>query len=225
MVISWSTGIVPFSVFLFTGLDQLANFWRDTPAILVDGIKTAKTPSSQRETFAEYFKNLATPQDSQHFKDELLSNSTNRCNLIQDVSKNMTRKHLLTKLADSNIPDRPIVQISGHKNIASINSYAQMSRKRQNEISFPANLIVILGMRLDVKLIIILAHVSWPETCTIYIKRQDIYHLVTSARKHLLTKLADSNIPDRLIVQISGHKNIASIHSYAQMSRKRQNEI
>jgi uncharacterized protein YukE len=61
----------------------------------VDGIKTAKTPSSQRETFAEYFKNLATPQDSQHFKDELLSNSTNRCNLIQDVSKNMTKKKIL----------------------------------------------------------------------------------------------------------------------------------
>jgi hypothetical protein len=107
MVISWSTGIVPFSVFLFAGLNQLANFWRgfifktmraistglekdpndkaffqmikrnqsnetnNTPEILVDG-----------ETFAEYFKNLATPQDSQHFKDELLSNSTNRCNLM-----------------------------------------------------------------------------------------------------------------------------------------------
>jgi hypothetical protein len=57
------------------------------------------------------------------------------------LTNTSARKHLLTKLADSNIPDRPIVQISGHKNIASINSYAQMSRKRQNEISFPANLI------------------------------------------------------------------------------------
>lgn len=47
----------------------------------------------------------------------------------------------------------------------------------------------------------------------------------TSARKHLLTKLADHNIPDRQIVQISGHKNISSINHYAQMSRKRQSEI
>ena len=47
----------------------------------------------------------------------------------------------------------------------------------------------------------------------------------TTARKHLLTKLADHNIPDRQIVQISGHRNISSINHYAQMSRKRQNEI
>lgn len=47
----------------------------------------------------------------------------------------------------------------------------------------------------------------------------------TTARKHLLTKLADHNIPDRQIVQSSGHKNISSINHYAQMSRKRQNEI
>ena len=74
-----------------------SNETNNTPEILVDGNKTAKTPSSQRETFAEYFKNLATPQDSQHFKDELLSNSTNRCNLIQDVSKNMTKKILVNQ--------------------------------------------------------------------------------------------------------------------------------
>lgn len=47
----------------------------------------------------------------------------------------------------------------------------------------------------------------------------------TSARKHLITKLSDANIPDRQIVQISGHKNIQSINSYAQLSRKRQHEI
>ena len=34
---------------------------------------------------------------SQHFKDELLSNSTNRCNLIKDVSKNMTKKILVNQ--------------------------------------------------------------------------------------------------------------------------------
>ena len=48
-----------------------SNETNNTPEILVDGNKTAKTPSSQRETFAEYFKNLATPQDNQNLKDEL----------------------------------------------------------------------------------------------------------------------------------------------------------
>ena len=37
----------------------------------------------------------------------------------------------------------------------------------------------------------------------------------TSAMKHMVTKLSDANIPDRQIVQISGHKNIQSINSYA----------
>lgn len=45
------------------------------------------------------------------------------------------RKHLLTKLSDSNIPDKKIMQISGHKNVPSINQYAELSRKRQQQIS------------------------------------------------------------------------------------------
>jgi len=35
-----------------------SNEINNTPEILVDGIKTAKTPSSQRETFAEYLKKI-----------------------------------------------------------------------------------------------------------------------------------------------------------------------
>ncbi|CAG2241899.1 unnamed protein product [Mytilus edulis] len=65
------------------------------PEILIDGVKTAKTPSSQRETFADYFKNLATPQENPNFKDELLTNSSNRCNLIKEVSKNSTKRKIL----------------------------------------------------------------------------------------------------------------------------------
>ncbi|CAC5424816.1 unnamed protein product [Mytilus coruscus] len=67
----------------------------NAPEILIDGVKTAKTPSSQRETFADYFKNLATPQENLNFKDELLTSSTNRCNLIKEVSKNITKKKIL----------------------------------------------------------------------------------------------------------------------------------
>lgn len=35
-------------------------------------LKQQKMPSSQRETFADYFKKLATPQENPNFKDELL---------------------------------------------------------------------------------------------------------------------------------------------------------
>ena len=46
-----------------------------------------------------------------------------------------TRKHLVQKLVDSNIPPNEIVQITGHKNINSLNNYSAISDKRQQQIS------------------------------------------------------------------------------------------
>ena len=46
-----------------------------------------------------------------------------------------TRKHLVQKLVDSNIPSNEIVQITGHKNINSLNNYSAISDKRQQQIS------------------------------------------------------------------------------------------
>jgi len=41
-----------------------------------------------------------------------------------------TRKHLVQKLVDSNIPPNEIVQITRHKNINSLNNYSAISDKR-----------------------------------------------------------------------------------------------
>ena len=46
-----------------------------------------------------------------------------------------TRKHLVQKLVDSNILPNEIVQITGHKNINSLNNYSAISDKRQQQIS------------------------------------------------------------------------------------------
>ena len=46
-----------------------------------------------------------------------------------------TRKHLVQKFVDSNIPPNEIVQITGHKNINSLNNYSAISGKRQQQIS------------------------------------------------------------------------------------------
>ena len=46
-----------------------------------------------------------------------------------------TRKHLVQKLVDSNIPPNEIAQITGHKNINSLNNYSAISDKRQQQIS------------------------------------------------------------------------------------------
>ena len=46
-----------------------------------------------------------------------------------------TRKHLVQKLVDNNIPPNEIVQITGHKNINSLNNYSTISNRRQQHIS------------------------------------------------------------------------------------------
>ena len=46
-----------------------------------------------------------------------------------------TRKHLVQKLVDNNIPPNEIVQISGHKNVNSLNNYPAISDRRQQHIS------------------------------------------------------------------------------------------
>ena len=46
-----------------------------------------------------------------------------------------TRKHLVQKLVDNNIPPNEIVQITGHKNVNSLNSYSAISDRRQQHIS------------------------------------------------------------------------------------------
>ena len=46
-----------------------------------------------------------------------------------------TRKHLVQKLVDNDIPPTEIMQITGHKNVASINNYSTLSDRKQQQIS------------------------------------------------------------------------------------------
>ena len=46
-----------------------------------------------------------------------------------------TRKHLVQKLVDNDIPPTEIMQIIGHKNVASMNNYSTLSDKKQQQIS------------------------------------------------------------------------------------------
>ena len=46
-----------------------------------------------------------------------------------------TRKHLVQKLVDNNIPPNEIVQITRHKNVNSLNNYSAISDRRQQHIS------------------------------------------------------------------------------------------
>ena len=46
-----------------------------------------------------------------------------------------TRKHLVQKLVDNDIPPNVIIQITGHKNLNSLNNYSSLSDKKQQQIS------------------------------------------------------------------------------------------
>ena len=46
-----------------------------------------------------------------------------------------TRKHLVQKLVDNDIPPGEIIQITRHKNVNSLNNYSSLSDKKQQQIS------------------------------------------------------------------------------------------
>ena len=46
-----------------------------------------------------------------------------------------TRKHLVQKLVDNDVPPNEIIQITGHKNVHSLNNYSTLSDKKQQQIS------------------------------------------------------------------------------------------
>jgi hypothetical protein len=51
------------------------------------------------------------------------------------LTNTSSRKYLIQKLRDKNIPPTDIMQISGHKNVQSINSYSNISEKQQQTYS------------------------------------------------------------------------------------------
>jgi hypothetical protein len=51
------------------------------------------------------------------------------------LSNHSARKYLVQKLNDSNVPANQIMQISGHKNIQSINNYSHINQQQHKDIS------------------------------------------------------------------------------------------
>ena len=67
----------------------------------------------------------------------MLKKMINRAGISTDkhLSNHSARKYLIQKLNDSNIPANQIMQISGHKNIQSINNYSHINQQQHKEIS------------------------------------------------------------------------------------------
>ena len=53
----------------------------------------------------------------------------------KNFTNHSARKHLVQKLIDFNVPANQIMQISGHKNIHSINNYSHINEDQHRQIS------------------------------------------------------------------------------------------
>ena len=53
----------------------------------------------------------------------------------KNLSNHSARKYLIQKLVDNEVPPTDIIQISGHKNVNSVNSYSHINEKKHKRIS------------------------------------------------------------------------------------------
>lgn len=51
------------------------------------------------------------------------------------LSNHSARKHLVQKLSDNNVPPTEIMQITGHKNVQSVNNYSSLNENKHKQIS------------------------------------------------------------------------------------------
>ncbi|CAG2243541.1 unnamed protein product [Mytilus edulis] len=76
----------------------------------------------------------------------VIKDNSGNCISLEDSYKSLTeegrrltnhsaRRYLLQKLSDEDISDNKIMQISGHKNIASINEYRKINNEQHQQIS------------------------------------------------------------------------------------------
>ena len=77
---------------------------------------------------------VGDPKDLRKFKLKVWNNKDNkkRCRKLTNHS---VRKHLLQKCNDMGLAPTATVQISGHKNLQSINSYSKLNEQQQKKIS------------------------------------------------------------------------------------------
>ena len=64
----------------------------------------------------------------------LMSTMSSKANM-RHLTNHSARKHLVQKLNDAGVPPSHIMQISGHKNVHSINNYSSLNINQQRSIS------------------------------------------------------------------------------------------
>lgn len=101
----------------------------DAPFFL--GINALRSPNSQQP----WFKNQ--PMGKNHIY-KIVKTMKTKCESLNDgrkLTNHSVRKHLLQKCNDLGMDAAATVQISGHKNLQSVNSYSKLNEPQQKQIA------------------------------------------------------------------------------------------
>jgi hypothetical protein len=90
---------------------------------------------SNRQLHHAWFKEMAMGVNHLY---GLTKNMIKSCPSIQDgrkLTNHSARRHLVQKLQDRGVQNTQIMQVSGHKNVQSVNTYSRLNQNQQKSIS------------------------------------------------------------------------------------------
>ena len=100
----------------------------DSPFFLAINVKNPKSGQA-------WYKNMPLGINSIY---NLTKNMRLQCSAINSdrrITNHSVRKHLMQKCVDFNLPPTETVQISGHKNLQSVNNYSHMNMNKQKQVA------------------------------------------------------------------------------------------
>ena len=105
-----------------------------------------KRPSSMQTVEALYYLGINHSKDSSKwwFKaspmrvnklTSLMKTMTGKAGIERRLTNHSSRKRMMQKLNDNNVPPTHIMQLSGHRNLQSVNNYSTLSKEQQKNMS------------------------------------------------------------------------------------------
>ena len=105
-----------------------------------------KRPSSMQAVEAPYYLGINHSRDSSKcwFKaspmgvnklTSLMQTMAGKAGFERRLTNHSARKRMMQKLNDNNVPLTHIMQLSGHRNLQSVNSYSTLSKEQQKNMS------------------------------------------------------------------------------------------
>lgn len=106
----------------------------DDPFYIATNTKKIQLPSSGKPPMDIAFKKQPIGVNK---LSSLMNRMATKAGLSADkkLSNHSARKHLVQKLSDNNVPPTQIMQITGHKNIQSVNNYSHLNETQHKQIS------------------------------------------------------------------------------------------